>query len=118
MYYCGKFTASTVGQRTILGLPFTPKRLKFTVNKTSGLSCLSSGEASNAGQQAHTTYFDIDPSGETLSDLTRCITHYERQNGVLVKVLSVSFMSFGVNRFKINTHVASATTQLFVEAFA
>lgn len=119
MYHSAKFTAPLVGNQTILGLPFTPTRLRFTINKTSATSFLSTGEATSAAnQEAHTTYWDVVPSGEILSDTTKCITHYERQGGVLVKVLSASFVSFGVNRFKINVDVSNATQQIFVEAFA
>lgn len=119
MYYCGLFTAANPGNQTILGLPFTPTRIKFTVHKTTASPWLSAGEAtSSTTQQANTTYFDVLPAGETLSDATRCITHYERQGGVLVKVLSSKFVSFGVNRFKINTDISNASIQIFVEAFA
>lgn len=118
MYYCGSFTASAAGNKTIVGLPFTPNKLRFTVNKTSGTPFLSSGEAVVGSQQAHTTYFDMIPAGETLTDTTKCLTHYERQFGVLVKVLSFSFVSFGINRFKIFTDTPNAGIQIYVEAFA
>ena len=117
MYYCGIFTASVTGLKTILGLPLTPTEVRFTVNKTSNDPWLSSGEATVTAQEAHTTYFDVVPSGETLSDTTKCLTHYERQSGALVKVLSFAFVSFGPGRFKINIDTANPNIQIFVEVW-
>lgn len=119
MYYCGSFTAPNTGNQTVLGLPFTPTRIKFTVNKTNADKFLSTGEAtSSTSQEAHTIYFDVIPAGETLNDTTKCLTHYERQSGVLVKVLSFGFVSFGVNRFKVNVDTPNAGIQIFVEVWS
>lgn len=117
MYHCATFTAAATGFKTILGLPFTPTKIRFTVNKTDATPYHSAGEAtSSSSQEAHTSYFDVAPT-EIVSDSTKCLTHYERQSGVLVKVLSFSFVSFGVGRFKINVDTANSNIQIFAEVW-
>lgn len=119
MYTCQTFTAPVAGYQTLLGLPFTPNKLRFTVNKTNADKYLSTGEAtSSTAQETNTTYFDVIPAGETLTDTTKCLRHYVRQSGVLVCVLSFRFVSFGVNRFKIQVDVPNPSIQIFVEATA
>ena len=118
MYYCGTFTASVPGIQSIIGLPFTPTKLKFTVNKTSATSFLSAGEAIAGSQQANTTHFDVVPAGETLSDATKCLLHRTRIGGVLTTTLSVAFVSFRTGGYKVNVITPDATTQIYVEAWA
>lgn len=118
MYFSGIFTAPNSGNQTVLGLPFTPTRIKFTVDKSVSTQWVSTGEATSTSQEANTTHFDVVPSGETLSDNTKCLVHRQRQSGVLVTVLAFSFVSFGVNRFKINVTTPNASVPIFVECWS
>lgn len=115
MYYCGLFTLPSTGVITILGLPFTPTSCRFTIADMS-VPVLSAGQATSSSvQEANTTHFDVVPTGETLSDNTKCIQHRQRIGGVLTVVLAASFVSFGIKRFKVNVTTANPSLQVFGE---
>lgn len=116
MYYCGIFTLPTTGTgKTIYGLPFTPVRSRYTIYKLDSDEFHSAGSVDSTGQEANTTHFDVVPSGETLSDNTRCIVHRTRQSGSLVNVLDVAHHSYGTNKDRFNVFTGSATTQIIGE---
>lgn len=118
MYYCGLFTLASPGLKTLLGLPFTPTRARFTILKTDGTPFHSAGYADSLVQEANTTHFDVVPGGETLSDAAKCILHRTRQAGVLNTSLAASFVSFGTNRIKFNVLVADPNIQICGEFWA
>ncbi len=116
MYHIIKDLATLTGTKTTGMLPFTPNRLCFTV--VDGETSFTSGEAtSSTNQFSNCTYFDVNPLGETLS-APSCLKYYKRQNGVLVPVLELQFLSWRTNGFKVNVITPNTQVKYFVECFA
>lgn len=115
MYHCQVVYFPTTGNITKTMLPFTPTRLRFSIEKTDATRWVSTGEATTAAQEANSNHFDVVPAGEFLQDATKCMFHHQRNSGVLTPALVGSFVSFGIKRYTVNMTVANANIPVFVE---
>lgn len=111
------FTAGSTGDRTIALLPFTPVALRFKVLKPgfadSTIQFLSGGWTNGSTGEGIAI---VDNGGvQTFTDSSKCLLAYDVVSGVTTKVLEATFVSFGVNRFKLNFTVASAVYQVQVD---
>jgi len=109
------FSSGSTGDKTYALLPFTPKALRFKVLKPgfadSTIQFIGGGYTDGAAHEG----FSITSDGttvQTFTDLAKCLLCYDIVGGVSTKVLEASFVSFGLNRFKLNFTVASAVYQI------
>lgn len=108
------FTAGSTGDKTFVLLPFTPKALRFKVLKPgfadSTIQFVGGGYTDGAAHEGFSTTSDA--TVQTYTDLAKCLLCHDIVSGVPTKVLEATFVSFGVNRFKLNFTVASAVYQV------
>jgi len=108
------FTAGFTGDKTFALLPFTPKALRFKVLKPgysdSTIQFIGGGYTDGTTNEG---FAIVDNSGiTTYVDTSKCLLAYDVVSGVNTKVLEATFVSFGINRFKLNFTVASAVYQV------
>lgn len=111
------FTAGSTGDRTIPLLPFTPVALRFKVLKPgyadSTIPFLCGGYTDGSTGAG---FAIVSNSGvTTYVDTSKCLLAYDVVSGVNTKVLEATFVSFGVNKFKLNFTAASAVYQIQVD---
>lgn len=119
-HFTGTFTAGTTGNKSITGLGFQPSVLRFTVAQKfnvaeNTVAHISVGRADGTRQSANAIL--ADGTGQhTRNHSNYCVAHYTRENGVLTRKVSGSFVSFDPDGFTLNFDAADANYQVFVEA--
>lgn len=120
-YFTGTFSQGSTGNKSVTGLGFQPKFLRFVVaqkfNVTEdNVAHLSMGRTDGTRQSANAILADA-TGNHTRNHSNYCVVHYIRNgSGTFTKNLSASFVSFDADGFTLNFDAADANFQIIVEA--
>lgn len=121
-FFCGTFSESSTGNKSVTGVGFQPSYLRFHLSSKSGASettvaHYSTGFTDGTRQKAHSILADT-TANDSKAYTNRCINHYARVGGVLTEVIVATFVSFDADGFTLNFTAVDSTYDIHVEAFA
>lgn len=109
-------TFGTTGNKTITGVGFTPKMVRFWLVPTSSAAAAQTaiGAADDTTQSAAATFSSSGTAGRE-SSTNRCIFWMSAANAI---GMSTGFVSFNSDGFVLNVYAANSAFSVAYEAFA